>query len=288
LVRQCFATSRDDASKCAITDDEVKGDVYGDSGPLKGCANCQKLVRGLRDKYMGSQESVRTCFRQHFAKAIGEELEPCIQGKISNGYDFKIPPIPDFDEKSFTQISVIEQGVDYRIAARSRMDVCKAANPTGYGSTSSCMDNGFPGIYGKHCQAAKTARAKAVQGSCSSRFDEVKKATFQCMLEKRDDWHTRFEKIQDIVNNAKSGTECGQKISDVVGAWLNKLQTALGDCMPSAEKRDLRTLIDLGCGQVVNGAVKKNELTIGFRFIRTFLDALNDRLTMFADKNCSF
>jgi hypothetical protein len=292
LVRQCFAQSTDDSSKCALTDDEVKGDVYGDSGPLKGCSRCQSLVKGFRDKFMGSQESVRKCFRTHFAEAVREELEPCIQGKISNGYSFKVPPIPDFDEKTFKNIDIVEAGIDYRIAARSRLDACKAVNPAKYQSSGPCMDNEFSGIYSKHCQAAKAARQKAVQSSCSNRFGKVKDATCQCMIEKRNDWHDRFAKIQDIVKNARSASQCGKDISDVVGAWLNKLQSAMSDCLPTngqgGEKRDLRTLIELGCGQVINGGVKQNELTVGFRFIRLFLDALNDRLTIYCDKNCSF
>jgi len=78
----------------------------------------------------------------------------------------------------------------------------------------------------------------------------------------------------------------------VVGAWLNKLQTAMSECLPNDgngnKPRDLRTLIELGCGQVINGGVKKNELTVGFRFIRFFLDAVNDRIQVFCDKNCSY
>jgi len=285
--------STDDSSRCALTDDELKGDVYGDSGPLKGCSRCQTLAKGLRDKYMGSKEDVRKCFRQHFATAVREELEPCIQGKISNGYSFHVPDIPDFDQKTFQNIDIVEQGINYRIVARSRLDACKAVNPAKFQSTGPCMDKEFAGIFAKHCQAAKDARAKAVSSSCSSRFDEVKKATCQCMNEKRNDWHDRFVKIQDIVNNAQTASQCGQQISDVVGAWLNKLQGALSDCLPKdpnnpTQQRDLRTLIELGCGQVINGGVKKNELTVGFRFIRLFLDALNDRITIFCDKNCSF
>jgi len=293
LVRQCFAATTDDSSKCGLSDAEVKGDVYGDSGPLKGCSRCQTMVQGLRDKFLKSKEDVRKCFRTHFAQAVREELEPCIQAKISNGYSFKVPEIPDFDEKAWANVDVIEQGLDYRIAARSRLDACKAVNPAKFQSTGPCMDKGFPGIYAKHCQASKNAKSKAVTASCTKRFDEVKKASCQCMDEKRDDWHQRFTKIQDIVNNAQSASQCGKDISDVVGTWLNKLQTALSDCMPKDtqnpnEKRDLRTLIELGCGQVINGGVKKNELTVGFRFVRLFLDALNDRLTIYCDQNCSY
>jgi len=294
LCRQCFGTSRDDSSKCALTDDELKADVYGPDGPMKDCDRCRTMAKGLHDKYMKSEEGVRKCFRSHFAQAIREELEPCIQGKISNGYNFHVPPIPDFDEKTFNNIDIAETAVNYRIIARSRLDACKAVN-TGnskYQNTQSCMDNEFPGIFSKHCQAAKDAKAKAVSGSCSSRFGEVKTATCQCMDEKRSDWHDRFAKIQDIVNNAQSASTCGQQISDVIGSWLAKIQGALTDCLPKTgdgnKQTDLRTLIELGCGQVINGGVKKNELTVGFRFVRLFLDALNDRITIFCDKNCSF
>lgn len=297
LVRQCFASSTSDGSKCALTDDELKGDVYGDSGPLKGCARCQTMVKGFRDKFLHSKEDVRKCFREHFAQAVREELEPCIQAKISSGYTFKVPPIPDFDQRTFNHIDIVEAGIDARIAARSRLEACKSVNPGKYASTGPCMDNEYPGIYSKHCLAAQNAKAKAVSSSCAARFNEVKKATCQCMLEKRDDWHTRFAQIQAIVQQTSSqsisSSECGAKISDVVGAWLGKLQSALSDCMPkdastSGQQQNLRTLIDLGCGQVYNGGVKKNELTVGFRFVRLFLDALNDRITMYCDKNCSF
>jgi len=240
---------------------------------------------------MSSQESVRKCFRTHFAQAVREELEPCIQGKISNGYQFKVPEIPDFDQKTFTYIDIVEKALNYRIICRSRLDACQSVNGGKFEVSKPCLDNGFPGIYAKHCQAAKNAKAKAVSSSCSSRFNEVKKATCQCMEEKRQDWHDRFAKIQKIVNDAQSATQCGNDISDVIGTWLKKIQDALGDCLPkdsNAPKTDLRTLIQLGCGQVINGGVKKNELTVGFRFVRLFLDALNDRITIFCDKNCDF
>jgi len=292
LVRKCFATSRDNSGKCALTDDELNADVYGPDGPMKDCDRCRGMAKGLHDKYMKSEESVRKCFRSHFAQAVREELEPCIQGKISNGYQFHVPPIPDFDEKTFANIDIAETAVNYRIVARSRLDACQAVNPSNYQNSKPCMDNGYAGIFSKHCQAAKNAESKAVSSSCSSRFGEVKTATCQCMDDKRNDWHDRFAKIQDIVNNAQSASTCGQQISDVIGSWLAKIQSALSDCLPKTgdgtKQTDLRTLIELGCGQVINGGVKKNELTVGFRFVRLFLDALNDRITIFCDKNCSF
>jgi hypothetical protein len=292
LIRDCFAESTDDSSKCALTNDELEGDVYGDSGPLKGCSRCQTMVKGFRDKFMNSKEEVRKCFRSHFAQAVREELEPCIQGKISDGYNFKVPPVPDFDEKTFQNIEIAEAAVNYRIKARSRLDACQSVNPGKYANSGPCMNKGYAGIFAKHCQSAKNAKSKAVSSGCGARFGEVKGATCKCMDEKRDEWHVKFAKIQDIVNNAESASQCGKEISDVVGAWLSKLQSALSECMPkegnSNQQRDLRTLIELGCGQVINGGVKKNELTVGFRFIRLFLDALNDRITIFCDKNCSF
>lgn len=259
------------------------------------------MIKGLRDKFLHSKEDVRKCFREHFAQAIREELEPCIQAKISNGYSFKVPPTPDFDERTFSHVDLVEAGLDYRIAARSRLDACKAVNPAKYAFTGPCMDKEYAGIYQKHCQAAQAAKAKAVSSSCSKRFGEVKTATCQCMVEKRDDWHTRFSKIQAIVQQTSAQTitssQCGQQISDVVGAWLGKLQKAMSDCLPKdttigtankEQSQNLRTLVDLGCGQVYNGSAKKNELTVGFRFIRLFLDALNDRLLVYCDSNCNF
>lgn len=288
LVRKCFAASSDDASKCALSDDELKGDIYGENGPMKGCSRCQTMARGLRDKYMGSKEEVRKCFRGHLGQAIREELEPCIQGKI-NDYNFRVPPIPDFDEKTFANIDIAETGVNYRIVARSRLDACSSVNPAKYATTNPCMQNEYAGIFSKHCQAAKNAKDKAVKPECSARFKEVKKATCECMDEKRESWHGKFAKVKDIVDNAQTASECGSKISDVLGAWVGKLQSALNDCMPNnGQKTDLRTTIELGCGQVINGGVKKNELTTGFRFIRLFLDGLNDRITMYCDKNCDF
>lgn len=79
-----------------------------------------------------------------------------------------------------------------------------------------------------------------------------------------------------------------------MGSWLGEVQKALSDCLPNGQSvgngntRDLKTLIELGCGQVINGGVQTNELTTGFRFLRLFLDALNDRITVFCDKNCSY
>jgi ribosomal protein S17E len=287
LVRQCFSDGGDD-NKCSLSDDELKTDVYGDSGPLKGCARCQQMAKSFRDKFMHSSESTRKCFRRHFSKAIREELEPCIQGKLSD-YNFRVPELPDFDENTFQNIEIVETTVGYHIMARSRLDVCQNVNPSKYSNTGPCLKNGYSGIYSKHCQFGKRAKSSAVSSTCNGRFKTVKRASCDCMEEKRDDWHTKFGHIQKIVNEATSASQCGNDISNEIGAWLNKLQDALKECLPSEgnQQRDLRTLIELGCGQVINGGVKKNELTVGFRFVRLLLDALNDRITVFCDKNCN-
>jgi len=287
LVRQCFADSSDD-NKCSLTDDELKTDVYGDGGPLHGCDRCQSMARSFRDKFMKSSDSTRRCFRQHFAKAIKEELEPCIQGKL-NDYNFRVPDLPDFDEKTFQNIEIVETTVGYHIMARSRLDVCQNVNPSKASNTGPCLSKGFNGIYSKHCAAGKSAKSNAVSSNCNGRFNDVKRATCDCMEDKRGEWHTKFANIQKIVNEATSASQCGADISNEIGAWLNKLQSALKECITTegTPQRDLRTLIELGCGQVINGAVKKNELTVGFRFVRLLLDALNDRITIFCDKNCN-
>lgn len=130
-----------------------------------------------------------------------------------------------------------------------------------------------------------------MSSSCNARFDEVKKASCKCLDEKREEWHGKFKKVQDIVNSAQTGTECSQRISDVLGIWQTKLETALKECLPpdQALKTSLSKLIELGCGQVIaKGDDARNKLGFGFNFLRLFLDALNDRITVFCDKNCNF
>jgi len=236
LVRKAFASSSDDASYCYLPDEDLKVDVYGPDGPMKDCQKCQTMTKNLRDKYFKSKDEVRKCLRAHFASAVREELEPCIQGKISNGYNFHVPPIPDFDEKTFSVINIVEEGVDYRIMARSRLDACRSANAAKYQNTKPIFDKGYPGIYAKHCQASKNAKAKAVSSGCSSRFAEVKGASCTCIDEKREDWHQRFAKIYQIVSNAQSASECGQKNQRRRGRVVGKNTNRLGRMYPQGSE----------------------------------------------------
>jgi len=291
LARKCFADSSS-GSNCYLGDDELNGDVYGDRGPMKGCNRCQGLARSLRDKFMKSKESVRKCLRLKFSQAVREEIEPCIQGKVSNGYDFHVPQLPDFDEKTFESIDIVEAGINYRIMARSRLDACANVNPGKYGPTKQCMDAGYSGIYSKHCSAVKKAK-RQVSSSCGGRFTELKGAVCQCFDEKRLEWQNKFKRIKAIVDataNGGSASKCANDINSVLGSWLGKIESAMNECIPKDNngqgQKNLRTLIELGCGQVANGGVSKNELTVGFRFVRLFLDALNDRITVFCDKKC--
>jgi len=296
LVHKCFSPDGS-GGKCALSDEDLNTDVYGDSGPNRGCANCQKMCKSLRDKFLHSPDSERKCLRQHFGQAVREEIEPCIQAKIPNGYSFKVPPIPDFDEQTFKYIDVVEKGVDHRIMAYSRLDVCRNANPAKFQVTSPCMANGYSGIYALHCKNSQAAKAKAVSSSCESRFNEVKKASCECLYEKRVAWHAKFAQVYKIVTSTTDGQQCTNDVAKVLGAWLGKIQDALTECLPASEQNkktsNIRTLIELGCGQVAqnnrDGTKQfKNELTTGFRFVRLFLDALNDRILVYCDKNCSY
>lgn len=291
LVRRCFSQTTGDAGRCALSDSELTTDQCGDSGPLRGCSKCQGMCSSLRDKILRAPEQQKKCFRQKFAQAVREEIEPCIQGKI-NDYNFHVPEIPDFDQNAQASLNVIEDALSERTMAYSRLDVCRTVNPDKYKNTASCVAKGYPGIYSKHCQCAKNAKAKSVSSSCSARFAKLKSATVSCLLEKRNLWHQKFAQVYKIVQSATSASQCASDISNSLGSWVGKLQDALNDCIPNDQQhqkqRNLRTLIELGCGQVVNGGVKKNELTIGFRSLRLFLDALNDRILVYVDRNCSY
>jgi len=214
LAKKCFDDSTS-GSKCALTDDELHTDCFGDSGPMKGCDRCIKLSGSLRDKFLKSDPNTRKCFRQHLGKAIKEELEPCIQGKISNGYSFRVPDLPDFEEKTFDYIDLVLQGISEDVMIHSRLDACQNVNPAKFAISGPCVDNGYAGIYSKHCQVAKDAKAKAVSSACLARFNEVKTATCQCMVEKKQDWHQRFDKIKTIVDDTAAqsieASACGDQ-----------------------------------------------------------------------------
>lgn len=293
LVRQCFASAADDSSKCFLADDEIKGDVYGENGPLKGCDRCQKLASSLRDKVLKLNKNDKECFQSMIMKAFWQSLEPCVRGTISNGYSFTVLSIGDWSPMMDSAVlSSFLQAIDSRIAAGSRLQACGAVNPTKYRSTAPCMKNGFPNMYQKHCQAVKDAVSVSVSNQCNARFKEIAKATCTCINAKADDFRRSFSQIQDVVTNAKSASECGQQISDIMGSWMSTFQNTLNQCKigdADSKRMDLRTLIELGCGQVINGGVKKNELTVGFNFIKRLLDAVIEiSSTIFCDKNCDY
>jgi hypothetical protein len=284
LCHRCFDTAQG-GSKCVLPDDQLNADVFGDSGPLRECERCRALATKLRDAYFQSAEETRKCFRNALSDAIRDELQPCIGGRL-NEPNFRIPPLPDFDANTFKYKDVVLRGISVRVMSRSRLDACASMNPAKAEKTSSCLDDEYSNIYSKHCSIAKSARSSAVQGGCNSRFNAVRKATCQCMDDKREDWHNKLKQVKDIIDKATSGTQCGLDITAALGVWIGKLENAIKTCMPGKLNTSLSKLFELACGQAVAGNIKKSELATGFRFARYFLDALNDRITVFCDKKC--
>lgn len=77
-----------------------------------------------------------------------------------------------------------------------------------------------------------------------------------------------------------------------ISPWLDISQNIMNACFssdPNKYQLDLRTDIKLGCGQVINGGIKKNTLTTGFRFIQLFLTAyIESYSTIICNKNCNY
>lgn len=78
-----------------LTDNELKMDIYGNSGPLRGCDKCQQVAKDIHDKVMGYDFKTLVCLQNHVMEYFENYLEPCIQSTIVNGSDFKIPSFPD-------------------------------------------------------------------------------------------------------------------------------------------------------------------------------------------------
>lgn len=79
-----------------MSQSELKTDIFGDSGPLHGCAECQNVAKGMRDKFFSASEQVASCLRTKMAAAVVDELQPCIAQEIGDP-NFHVPDLPDFD-----------------------------------------------------------------------------------------------------------------------------------------------------------------------------------------------
>lgn len=86
-------------TKCILSKANLNTDVFGPDGPLKGCADCRKYAVEVKNIIFNTSESIRTCFREKFAAAVVNDLQPCIRTELKD-QSFNIPPLPDFDKNT--------------------------------------------------------------------------------------------------------------------------------------------------------------------------------------------
>uniref|UniRef100_A0A915IQE2 Uncharacterized protein n=1 Tax=Romanomermis culicivorax TaxID=13658 RepID=A0A915IQE2_ROMCU len=289
LVARSFDSTRTSSNqKCVLSDDELQTDIFGDNGPLHGFPEGQKIATDIKNQFFKASEDIRKCLRLEFAAAVVDEMQPCIAQKIGNP-NFKVPELPDFDKNTQTFLDVVLRGVSYRVMAYSRLYACNAAFPDRATKTKALLDD-KSGLFKLHCDLNKSCRSN-VDNSCGAQFDKVKSATCSCMYIKRDDWHTKFDKVRDAIENFSTSSQCSSAIKDAVGGWRYKLQNAMKKCIPDKDNLlasiGIDKAIDKGCDELAGKSSDvRLKIVNAIRMIRNLLDALNDRITRFCEVRC--
>lgn len=289
LVSRAFDPSVNPGNtKCALSQTELQTDIFGDSGPLRGCGECQKVAKDLRDKFFSASEQISACLRTKMAAAVIDELQPCIANQLGD-QSFHIPDLPDFDLHTSGFKDLILQSTSYRVMAYSRLFVCRNNN-AGRASTTERALQDKSGLFKQHCSLDESCTSK-VQSNCQSQYNKVRGATCTCMSTKRNEWHGKFDKVNQAIVNFDSASTCSSQIKEAVGVWRYKLQNALKDCVPASDNIlasiGIDKAIDQGCNDIAKfDTNQRSNLLTGIRMIRNLLDALNDRVTRFCDIKC--
>uniref|UniRef100_A0A5S6QVC4 DUF19 domain-containing protein n=1 Tax=Trichuris muris TaxID=70415 RepID=A0A5S6QVC4_TRIMR len=287
LIEKCFAPDSAAAQskrQCVLDRSTIETDVLGPNGPLRGCNFCQKIAKVIHDKYFQSTSAQRQCLRKSIIQAAVDEIQPCMQNKLRD-FSFRIPPIPDLDSSSDNYMELVKTSLKHRIWAKSRLDVCGQLNPDRAANTRSCMAAGFPGIYKKTCQTIKTCKESS-SSSCQSRYGELQRTACSCLHEKSQEMSNKIDQLRDAIMTSTSSSECSRRVDAAAGSWKNKLLDALKECFRGDQqglsKIPASKLVEIGCLRASQlSEAGKKELAIGFRFLRNFLDVMQDRSTRF-------
>ncbi|KRY51095.1 hypothetical protein T03_13874, partial [Trichinella britovi] len=135
--------------------------------------------------------------------------------------------------------------------------------------------------------AADNLMQLVTQANCMSRFDELHRAACSCLKEKREELGNKVEKLKDALMSSTSSSDCTSKVEAAAGAWKTKLIQALKDCYSDGGSQGISQipatkLVEIGCLRATQmNTNAKKEFAIGFRFLRTFLDVMQDRGTRF-------
>jgi hypothetical protein len=297
-VADCFdeADQNGKNTKCILSQANLNTDVFGPDGPLKGCDDCRKYATDAKNIIFNTSESIRTCFRVKFAAAVVNDLQPCIRTELKD-QTFTIATLPDFDKSTKDFLDLALKSTSHRVMAYSRLDVCNSRYTSRAQTSGTCLDN-TKGLYPKQCALSKSCKTSAIAADCADKFGKVSAATCKCLNVKRDEWHAALNKVHDAVfNDAHSSTTCSTGVKAALGHWTQDFEDILKTCVPAggtdalskALSLPMSKLIDAGCIQAVGAAAddtKRDQLNIGFRFIRFLLDALNDRVTRFCQSSC--
>ncbi|KHJ41663.1 hypothetical protein D918_08193 [Trichuris suis] len=291
LIEKCFASNNAAAQsrllskkQCLLDRSTIETDLLGPDGPMRGCNFCQKIAKVVHDKYFQATPAQRQCLRKSILQAAVEEIQPCMQNKLHD-FSFRIPSIPDLDSASDSNIELVKASLKHRIWAKSRLDVCAQLNPDRASNTRSCMAAGFPGMHGKICQTIKSCKDSS-SPSCQSRYNELQRIACTCLSEKGQEMSSKIDQLRDAIMTSTSTSECSRRVDAAAGSWKNKLLDSLKECFKGDQqglsKIPASKLVEIGCLRATQLSESgKKQMAIGFRFLRNFLDVMQDRSTRF-------
>ncbi|CDW54763.1 hypothetical protein TTRE_0000303301 [Trichuris trichiura] len=125
-----------------------------------------------------------------------------------------------------------------------------------------------------------------VSPSCQSRYNELQRIACACLNEKSQEMNSKVDQLRDAIMSSTSTSECTRRVDAAAGTWKNKLLDALKECFKGDQqglsKIPASKMVEIGCLRAtqLNESGKK-QLAIGFRFLRNFLDVMQDRATRF-------
>jgi bacterioferritin-associated ferredoxin len=213
LLLECFtqdAAVAKAGQKCFIQP-AILDKAFDAEGPLKGCGMCFTIARLIKSLYLNAKPEPLACIRKVITKAVGEEIKLCVQQDQPN---FKLPPIPDFDEKGDACRELTLNNTGLYCVADWKLKVCSQAGDGNRVRRSSRADGsatcigqrkaGGSPIWQKECGIMKECRTDF--GQCLDPFSKIEKSACTCIEVKRVEVQKKIDAAAAKFDDIARGT----------------------------------------------------------------------------------
>jgi len=185
----CFDNgSNGKSDHCALSNADFGTDAFGpQSVPLADCNTCKVIAKAVVSVITQVDRETAQCTASFIREKLADNLKPCVEATIG---DFKLPPIPDFEEDGFDHKEVIQKTLSKSVNMNYALALCKAKNEAGFKQTNKCLNGKSRNPSSGPCSITGTCLNK--QGQCSADVRAAHDRTCECS-------HEGAEKVQEHI-----------------------------------------------------------------------------------------